>query len=87
VLLEGQIGLTVVVQILDSAAFNRKTFLSRLDQPPEQQPWDIALRSVPDRGNFPVFWRYTVNAFDGEFDWVFEEPELRRLYEQVLEGV
>jgi peptide/nickel transport system substrate-binding protein len=38
-----QLGFTVELQILDGEAFNQKTFLSRLDQPPERQPWDIAL--------------------------------------------
>ena len=43
-----QVGLTVELQMLDAATYNAKTNLSRLDQPPEQQPWDIALRSTVD---------------------------------------
>jgi ABC-type transport system substrate-binding protein len=35
-----QVGLPVTLTLLDSAAYNRKTFLSHLDQPPEQQSWD-----------------------------------------------
>jgi ABC-type transport system substrate-binding protein len=38
-----QVGFTVALQILDGTAFNRKTHLGNLDQPPEDQPWDIAL--------------------------------------------
>ena len=38
-----QAGFTVDLQLLDAPAYNRKVFLSALDQPPEQQAWDIAL--------------------------------------------
>ncbi|MCP4397246.1 MAG: hypothetical protein GY801_08115, partial [bacterium] len=40
-----QVGLTVERQILDPVTYQRKTLLSFLDQPPEQQMWDIALTS------------------------------------------
>ena len=40
-----QVGLKMELQILDSAAFIRKTFLSSLERPPEEQTWDIALTS------------------------------------------
>src|SRR4030095_16314014 len=49
-----QVGFQVDLQVLDPGAYNRKTDLSHLDQPAEQQPWDIALRSFFDRPNFPV---------------------------------
>jgi peptide/nickel transport system substrate-binding protein len=79
-----QVGLTLELQILDTAAFNRKTFLSRLQPPPEEQPWDIALTSMGDVNNFPVYLLYHDHALGGPWDWVSEEPELRRLYELVL---
>jgi peptide/nickel transport system substrate-binding protein len=80
-------GLKLELQILDSVAFTRKTFLSSLEQPPEEQTWDIALTSVGDVNNFPVYTLYHDHALDGSWDWVSEEPELRRLYEQVLRTV
>ena len=78
-----QVGLTVELQMLDAATYNAKTNLSSLEQPPEQQRWDIALRSYLDFLNFPVFNLYHIFALDGANDWVVEEPELRQLYEQV----
>ena len=36
------------LQILDSAAFIHKTFLSSLEGLPEEQTWDIALTSTGD---------------------------------------
>jgi peptide/nickel transport system substrate-binding protein len=82
-----QTGFQVDLQILDPAAFNRKTFLSSLDQPPEGQPWDIALTSWNDYARFSVYPLYNQFALDGSFDWVSEEPELRQLYEQVLHTI
>jgi peptide/nickel transport system substrate-binding protein len=79
-----QVGLKIELQILDSVAFTRKMFLSSLEQPPEEQTWDIALKSEGDVNNFPVFTLYHDHALDGSWDWVSEEPELRRLYELVL---
>jgi peptide/nickel transport system substrate-binding protein len=79
-----QVGLKVNLQMLDAVAYNRKTFLSHLDQPAEQQPWDIALASWSDVINFPVFQVYNVYALDGFSDWGIEKPELRRLYEEAL---
>ncbi len=79
-----QIGLTVDLQILDPVTFNQKTFLDYLDQPLDQQPWDIALMSMYDWGNFPIFSFYQEAALDGFYDWVTEQPELRELYEQAL---
>jgi ABC-type transport system substrate-binding protein len=38
-----QVGFTVQRQVLAPDAYNRKVFLSSLDQPPEDQTWDIAL--------------------------------------------
>jgi ABC-type transport system substrate-binding protein len=82
-----QVGLTVELQLLNAAAYNQKTWLSRLDQPPERQSWDIALASQYDFGNFPVFFLYHYFALDGQFDWVNEQPALRQLYEQILHTV
>jgi ABC-type transport system substrate-binding protein len=82
-----QASFTVELQVLDSTAFNRKTVLSHLDQPPEQQPWDIALMSYPEPLNFPLLQLYYILAIDGENDWVLEESELRRLQEQGLHTV
>lgn len=80
-----QAGFTVDLQLLDAIAFNRKVFLSDLDQPPEQQAWDIALTSsIPDVMNFPVYQIYRQYALDGVYDWIEEQPALRQLYEQVL---
>jgi ABC-type transport system substrate-binding protein len=79
-----QVGLKVDVQMLDAAAYNRKTFLSHLDEPAEQQQWDIALASSGDVLNFPVLQGYHVYALDGHWDWVLEQPELRQLREGVL---
>ncbi len=82
-----QAGFTVDLQVLDPAAFNQKTFFGYLDQPPEQQPWDIALISMYDWANFPITSFYQNSALDGTYDWVIEQPELRDLYEQTLNTV
>jgi peptide/nickel transport system substrate-binding protein len=82
-----QVGLTVELQMLDAATYTAKTNLGRLEQPPEQQPWDIALRSYLDFLNFPVFNVYQIFALDGANDWVGEAPELRQLYDQVSSAV
>jgi hypothetical protein len=37
-----QVGFQVTRQILEPEVFNRQTVLSHLDQPPENQAWDIA---------------------------------------------
>jgi ABC-type transport system substrate-binding protein len=80
-----QAGFTVDLQTLDADAFSRKTNLAFLDQPPEQQPWDIALMLAYDFvGNFPLYPFYHNFALDGPWDWVLEHPELRHLYEQAL---
>jgi peptide/nickel transport system substrate-binding protein len=79
-----QVGLTVDLQMLDQVAYNQKVVLSALDRPPERQPWDIALASWHDVMNFPVFQVYHHFALDGPFDWVNEQPELRRLSEEAL---
>ncbi len=79
-----QVGLTANLQILDPIAFNQKTFLGFLDQPPEKQTWDIALISYSDDMNFPPYLFYNELVLGGPVDWVNEEPELRQLYEQVL---
>ncbi len=83
-----QVGCKVELQILDPETFNQKTFLSHLDRPAAQQGWDIALfPGANDIENFPVFEVYHYFALDGPQDWVIEQPELRRLYEQALQTV
>jgi ABC-type transport system substrate-binding protein len=82
-----QAGFSVDLQVLDAAAYNRQTFLSDLDKPPEQQPWDIALATWLDFLNFPVFEVYHHFALDGVYDWLSEQPELRQLYERLLATV
>jgi peptide/nickel transport system substrate-binding protein len=81
------VGFQVDLQVLDPGAYNRQTDLNHLEQPAEQQPWDMALRSFFDRPNFPVLWFYYNFAVDGPNDWVSEQPGLRRLYAQVLSSV
>jgi peptide/nickel transport system substrate-binding protein len=78
-----QVGLTVERQMLDMVTYNRQTHLGSLAQPPEQQRWDIALRSATDVLSFPALLFYSLYALDGENDWIGEAPELRQLYEQV----
>jgi peptide/nickel transport system substrate-binding protein len=80
-------GFQMALQILDPAAFNRQVFISHLEQPPEQQTWDIALMTRLDSTDFPMFNLYHWLALDGPYDWVIEQPELRQLYEQVLRTV
>ena len=82
-----QVGLTVERQMLDPTVYNQKTRLSDLDQPAEQQAWDIALTSWLDVMNFPAIQPYHLFALDGPYDWVLEEPELHQLYAQVLRTV
>jgi peptide/nickel transport system substrate-binding protein len=82
-----QVGLTVELQTLDAATYTAKTNLSRLDQPPEQQAWDIALRSTVDLTGATALYLYSIFALDGANDWVGEAPELRQLYEQVASAV
>jgi peptide/nickel transport system substrate-binding protein len=82
-----QAGFTVDLQILDAVTFNQKTVLSHLDQPPEQQGWDIALTSWGDTLNFPPFMVYHFFGLDGPHDWLSEQAELQRLREQVLQTV
>ena len=82
-----RVGLAVDLQILDPTTFNRKTIFGYLDQPPEHQPWDIAVVPWFDWASFPPFALYNDLALDGLYDWVTEEPELRQLYAQVLRTV
>jgi peptide/nickel transport system substrate-binding protein len=82
-----QVGFTVERQILDPTVYNQKTRLPDLDQPAEQQGWDIALKSYNDPTNFPALEPYYVFALGGSSVWVIAEPELRRLYAQVLRTV
>jgi peptide/nickel transport system substrate-binding protein len=57
-----QVGFMVERQTLEAAVYNQKTRLSDLDQPPEQQGWDIALTSWNDAVNFPPIHPYAVFA-------------------------
>ena len=82
-----QVGLKVRAEILDAVTYNKKTLLSGLDQPAEKQTWDIALTANLDTMNFPAYLLYHYFALDGAFDWVAEQPELRQLYDQVLQTV
>ena len=82
-----QVGFTVERQMLDPTVYNRKTRLTDLDQPAEQQAWDIALTLYNDPVNFPAIQPYHVFALGGPSDWVIEEPELPQLYAQVLRTV
>jgi ABC-type transport system substrate-binding protein len=82
-----QVGLTVDLQMLDPLAYSQKVWLFELDQPAEQQAWDIALGLWPDPINFPVFELYRTLALNGYADWVREEPELGQLDAQVLRTV
>jgi glutathione transport system substrate-binding protein len=74
-------------QMLEPAAYNRKVRLSELDQPAEQQGWDIALTSWNDAVNFAPLRPYHEFALGGYNDWVLEEPELQRLYAQLSRTV
>ena len=82
-----QAGFTVDLQVLDATAYNRKVLLSQLEQPPEQQPWDIALISWGDLLNFPPLQIYHWVALDGAYVWLSAQPELRRLSEETLRTV
>jgi peptide/nickel transport system substrate-binding protein len=82
-----QVGFTVERQILDPAVYNQKTRLDELDQPAEQQGWDIALTLWNNPANFPALEPYLLFALGGWSDWVIEEPELQELYAQVLRTV
>lgn len=79
-----QVGFQTDLQVLDPVIYNRKMNLSELDQPAEQQTWDIALTAGSDLNKFPVFNPYHEVALEGPYDWIGEEPALRGLYEQVL---
>jgi peptide/nickel transport system substrate-binding protein len=82
-----QAGFTVDLKMLDSAAYNRQVLLSQLEQPPEQQAWDIALNSWRDAVNFPLFELYHWLALGGSMDWVSEAPELQQLHEEAARTV
>ena len=79
-----QAGFRVALQMLDPNTFNRQTHFAALDQPPEHQPWDIALTAEFDLFNFPALEFYGTSMRGGVFNWGNEQPELRQLYEQVL---
>jgi ABC-type transport system substrate-binding protein len=85
-MLEG-IGLTVDRQMLDAVTYTRKVFLSHLDRPAEQQPWDIAITYWHDPTNFPPFEFYQTHAAGGVSDWLEEQPEFGRLYDDIFRTV
>src|SRR5262249_22765467 len=78
-----QVGLTVDLQMLDEATYTAKTNRGHLDQWPEQQRWDIALRLNADTTGATALFFYSVFTLYGANDWVGEAPELHQLYEQV----
>ena len=82
-----QVGFKIDLQILDGDVLNRKTFLSHLDQPPEQQPWDMALTAYTDLLNFPVFQVYRAFALDGSQNWGIADGKLQQLHDAVLRTV
>jgi peptide/nickel transport system substrate-binding protein len=82
-----QAGFMVERQMLDPTVYNQQTRLPDLEQPAEQQAWDIALTSRRDMVNFPAHQPYYTDALGGSFDWVLEAPEFQRLYAQVLRTV
>ena len=82
-----QAGFTVHLQILDGAAFNQKTYLGNMDQPPEHQAWDIALTAFVDGTNFSVFGAYRSFALDGYSNWGIEDGQLRHLHDAVLQTI
>jgi len=83
-----QSGFRVDLQVLDPVTYGQQTAISHLEQPPEQQTWDIALTSnIPDVVNFPVYTFYHNFVLDGQHDWVLEQPELHQLYIRVLGAV
>jgi mono/diheme cytochrome c family protein len=80
-------GLTVNFQLLDEDAYHRMTNITGGKPSPEQQGWDIALRSFSDYRNVPALLIYHDFALDGPYDWVDERPVLRQLYERALHTV
>jgi ABC-type transport system substrate-binding protein len=82
-----QAGFRTTLQVLDATTYTQKTLLSHLDQPAEKQTWDIAVTRSLEILNFPAFDLYQWYAVDGPDDWVAEQPELRRLYDEVLRTV
>ena len=77
-------GFQVTRELLTPDAYNRRTHLGHLEQPAEQQTWDIALVGRVNRLNLPIELLYHVLALDGYHDWVVEQPELHQLNEQAL---
>jgi ABC-type transport system substrate-binding protein len=80
----GEVGFKVERQVLDPVAFNKRVFHAELDRPAEAQPWDVALFTTENFSNFALYDVYHYFSLEGPYDWIGEEPELRRLYEQML---
>ena len=78
-----QVGFKVELQTLDAATYTRKTNFPELDQPAEQQGWDLALTLQRDGVNFPLRDLHEF-ARGGPDVWTLAAPELRQLYEEAL---
>jgi peptide/nickel transport system substrate-binding protein len=78
-----QAGFQVQHQVLDSSSYNKKTDLSQLDRPAEQQPWDIALYADYDWSALPAQLHRRL-AVGG---WGTETTEIRPLYDLLLRTV
>ena len=81
-----QAGFQVQHRVLDPATYTKKTDLSRLDQPAEQQPWDIAMASDYDWSAVPAQLHRGLAGF-GAGAWGTETTEIRRLYGLLLRTV
>lgn len=75
-----QVGLTVHRQLLDAHTFYRKVGPARVLH--ERYTWDIALISTMLPAAHAPMFLYRQFALDGRYDWVIEQPALRRLYTQ-----
>jgi peptide/nickel transport system substrate-binding protein len=78
-------GFQVSLQVLDGSTFTRRSDLSQLAEPAEQQQWDVALTRYAEPEFLPFIYHWF--ALDGPYSWVVDAPELRRLYDQVLRTV
>jgi peptide/nickel transport system substrate-binding protein len=81
-----QAGFQVQYQILDPSTYNKKTDLSQLDRPAEQQPWDIALYSDFDWSTIPAQLHRRLTGSGGGA-WSTETTEIRQLYDLLLRTV
>jgi peptide/nickel transport system substrate-binding protein len=77
-----QVGFTVQLQMLHAHDFYRKVGPARVLH--ERYTWDIALVSAMLPAVSAPTLLYRQFALDGRYDWVLEQPELRRLYAQAV---